>query len=97
MANSDQYKTNKIPFGRAEMSTMSKFAIATKLTATANTSKVFYMEARKQGTKIKAAQERSFKDSYNLAQQINPSAILKYIPLKEQNSCKWGPVTSDDR
>ena len=49
------------------MSTMSKFAVTTRLSAAAGTAKVFYMQARKRGATIKAAQDRSFEDSYALA------------------------------
>ena len=75
---------------------MLNFAVATKLTAAANTAKVFYMEACKRGAEIKADQDWIFEDSNNLAQQIDPSTVLKYIPLKEWNSCKWWPKTSND-
>ena len=97
MAKGNQYKTNKIPFGRTDnMSTMSKFAIATRLSAAAGTAKVFYMEARKRGANIKAAQDRDFAQSYALAQQIDPSAVLEYIPMGERSNLKWAPETSGD-
>ena len=73
---------------------MSKFAVATRLSAAAGTAKVFYMEARKRGANIKAAQDRDFAQSYALVQQINPLVVLKYIPMGEQDSLKWAPETS---
>ena len=88
MANNEQYKTNQTPFRQAEMSTMSKFAVATRLSTATSTTKVFYMEACKRGANIKAAQERDFAQSYARAQQIDPSAVLKYVPMGERDSLR---------
>jgi hypothetical protein len=71
------------------MSAFTKYCTASTLTAAGNTAIAFYKEARERGRDIKGAEDRDFEQSYSLAQQIDPGAVLEYIPIKERRSCRW--------
>ena len=72
------------------MSTFAKFKTATKHSATGQ-AKLAYLDVYNRSLDIKAAQDWSFVDLYDLAQQINPSVVLEYILRCEHNRVVWTP------
>ena len=77
-------------FAKLQPQTMSaSHAHAVKLTAAGAALAAAAKLTRINATKVRVAECRSFAASYTLAQEIDPSCVLDYIPMRDRTSCHW--------
>jgi hypothetical protein len=79
--------TNEPAFGLQKMSYA--FAAATKLTAAGKTAKLHAYQIAAHARRVHGLENKSFNESYALAQEIDPSAILDYIPMADRGELTW--------
>src|ERR1700753_2942171 len=66
-----------------------KFAAATKLTSAAATARLHAYQIAAHARRVKNAESVSFDVSYRYAQDIDPAAVLDYIPMGDREELTW--------